>query len=353
MFDPKSILDALVRGNAQQTPGASSGGGLEDLLRNFLPDAGAGRGASAQQANLQPGEGAPSGSGNPLGDLLSKLQQQGGGGLGEILGKLQQQAGQAGGIGDILGQVFGQATAGVREGAGRVDQATGASDRAREAMGQLTGRSPDELVAQIKELLANNKLGAGTALGGLGALILGTGAGRSLAGSAIKLGGLALISGLAYKAYQNYQQGQPPLTGAKAGAPQALLAAPGGSGFEAEATTSDQATLLLRAMIAAAAADGRIDEAEQRKILSNFGTSDLNEAARQFFTREFAKPATVDELADACSSPEEAAKIYTAARLAVDVDTDQEHEFLAALAERLGIDDGLAAHIDAAARNAR
>jgi uncharacterized membrane protein YebE (DUF533 family) len=353
MFDPKSILDALVRGNAQQTPGASSGGSLEDLLRNFLPDAGGGRNASAQQANLQPGEGAPSGSGNPLGDLLSKLQQQGGGGLSEILGKLQQQASQPGGIADILGQVFGQATSGVREGAGRLDQATGASDRMRDAMGQMTGRSPEELVAQIKELIANNKMGAGAALGGLGALILGTGAGRSLAGSAIKLGGLALISGLAYKAYQNYQQGLPPLTGAKAGAPQALLAAPGGSGFEAEATTNDQATLLLRAMVAAAAADGRIDEAEQRKILSNFGTNDLNEAARQFFAREFAKPATVDELGEACSEQEEATKIYTAARLAVDVDTDEEHEFLAALADRLGIDDDLAAHIDAAARNAR
>jgi uncharacterized membrane protein YebE (DUF533 family) len=353
MFDPKSILDALVRGNAQQTPGAPSGGSLEDLLRNFLPDAGGGRGASAQQANLQPGEGAPSGSGNPLGDLLSKLQQQGGGGLSDILGKLQQQASQPGGIGDILGQVFGQATAGVREGAGRLDQATGASGRARDAVGQMTGRTPEELVAQIKELIANNKMGAGAALGGLGALILGTGAGRSLAGSAIKLGGLALISGLAYKAYQNYQQGLPPLTGAKAGAPQALLAAPGGSGFEAEATTNDQATLLLRAMVAAAAADGRIDEAEQRKILSNFGTNDLNAAAKQFFTREFAKPATVDELGEACSSPEEATKIYTAARLAVDVDTDEEHEFLAALADRLGIDDDLAAHIDAAARNAR
>ena len=42
MFDPKSILDALVRGNAQQSPGASSGGGgLDELLRNFLPNAGA------------------------------------------------------------------------------------------------------------------------------------------------------------------------------------------------------------------------------------------------------------------------------------------------------------------------
>ena len=175
----------------------------------------------------------------------------------------------------------------------------------REAAGQVTGRSPEELVAQIKELIANNKLGAGAALGGLGALILGTGAGRSLAGSAVKLGGLALIGGLAYKAYQNYQQGLPPLTGAKAGAPQALLAAPSGSGFEAEAASNDQATLLIRAMIAAAAADGRVDAAEQKKILSGFGKGDLDADARQFLARELEKPATVDELAEACSSPEE------------------------------------------------
>ena len=353
MFDPKSILDALVRGNAQQSPGASSGGSLDELLRKYLPDAGARRGASPQSADLKPGEGAPSGSGNPLGDLLSQLQQQGDGGLSDMLGKLQAQASQPGGIADILGQVFGQAKAGVREGAGRIDEATGASDRMREAAGQVTGRSPEELVAQIKELIANNKMGAGAALGGLGALILGTGAGRSLAGSAVKLGGLALIGGLAYKAYQNYQQGQPPLTGAKAETPQALLAAPGGSGFEAEAVSDDGATLLLRAMIAAAAADGRVDAAEQNKILSGFGKGDLDADARQFFARELEKPATVDELAEACSSPEEGVKIYTAARLAVDVDSDEEHEFLAALAGRLGIDDSLAAHIDAAARNAR
>jgi uncharacterized membrane protein YebE (DUF533 family) len=350
MFDPKSILDALVRGNAQQNPGAASGGGLDELLRNFLPDAGAPRrGASPQSANLQPGEGAPSGSGNPLGDLLSQLQQQGGGGLSDILAKLQAQTGGAGGIVDILGQVFGQAKAGVREGAGRIDEATGASDRMREATGQMTGRSPEELIAQIKELIANNKLGAGAALGGLGALILGTGAGRSLAGSAVKLGGLALIGGLAYKAYQNYQQGRPVLTGAQQ---QPLLAAPEGSGFEPGAVTNQGATLLIRAMIAAAAADGRIDEREQQAILGGLKQARLDGAAQQFLTREINNPATVEELANAVTSPEEAVQVFAAARIAVDPDLEEEHGFLMALADRLGIDYNLAAHIDATARSA-
>ena len=354
MFDPKSLLDALVRGNAQQSPGASSGGGLEDLLRNFLPNAGAdaSRSGSPQTTNLQPEQGS---SGNPLGDLLSKLQQggQGGGGLGDILGKLQQQAGGAGGIADILGQVFGQAKSGVREGAGRIDQATGASDRMRDAVGQLTGP------------LARRAGGA--AQGADGQQPDGGGRRTRRPGRADPRHGRRTLTGRQrhqagrprpdrrprLQGLQNYQQGVPPLTGGKAAAPaQALLAAPSGSGFEAEASTGEHATILIRAMIAAAAADGRIDAAEQKKILGSFGKSDLDAAARQFLARELEKPATVEELASACSSPRRRPRSIPPRASAWIVDSDEEHEFLAALAEALGIDDDLAAHIDAAARTA-
>ena len=44
-------------------------------------------------------------------------------------------------------------------------------------------------------------------------------------------------------------------------------------------------------------------------------------------------------------------QVYTAARVAVDVDNDEEHEFLGQLAEALGIDDKLAAQVDDAARS--
>jgi uncharacterized membrane protein YebE (DUF533 family) len=294
-------------------PGSGAGGGLEDMLRNIL--------------------GGQGGQGGNLGDILAKLQQQGGG------------------IADILGQVLGQATQGVREGAGRVDEATGASDYARDALGRATGKSPEELLQQVRELIANNQLGAGAALGGLGAILLGTSTGRSLAASAIKLGGLALIGGLAYKAYQNYQQGQPVLPGRQA-PQQALLAPPAGSGFEPAAVSNENAALLIRAMIAAAAADGRIDAGEQRKIIGGLGQAGVGSEAREFLMREAGSPATVDELAAAATSPQEALQVYTAARIAVDPDEAEEHEFLAALADRLGIDPRLAAQVDATARSA-
>lgn len=347
-FDPKSILDALMRGGAQ----ASQQGQLGALLRQLLSGAQgshpAERATKPSDPDLSSGEDVPkSQSKGALEDMLRNAMGSQAGGLSDVLAKLQQQSGS---FADILRQVLGQATSGVREGASRIDEATGASGYARDALSQATGRTPEEMMEQLKQLLANNKLGAGAALGGLGALVLGTGAGRSLAGSVVKLGSLALIGGLAYKAYQNYQQGRPLLT---EGQPQqqALLAAPEGSGYEPGAVTNESAALLVRAMVAAAAADGRIDAKEQQKILSGLAQAGLSEAAEQFLAREIKNPATVEQLAKAVSSPAEGVQVYTAARIAVEPDTSEEHEFLAALADRLGIDENLAAHIDATARS--
>ncbi len=321
-------------------PGSQSGGAsLEDLLRDVLGG--------------RPGSGGTGGGGG-LQDMLRDILGGGQAGPGSRMVGDSGQAGGGGALLETLRQVLGQATSGVREGAGRLDEMTGASGRARDAFGQATGQSPDELIAKLRELLASNRLGAGAALGGLGALILGTGAGRSLAGSAIKLGGLALIGGLAYKAYQNYQQGLPPIGGARPGPPpaQQLIAAPRGSGFEADAVTHDAAVLYIRAMIAAAAADGRIDATERQKIMGGLQQAGLDAEAQQFLEGEINKPATIEELAEAVSSELDAVQVYTAARIAIDVDTGAEHAFLAQLAEALEIDPTLAAQVDAAARSA-
>ena len=342
-YDDRRPGGPMPRGGEQDIPpGQMGGGSLEDLLRSILGGGQGGPGAGNLQDILRDLLG---GQGGPQSGPMNRMVGEGGQGQG---GPGQ---GGPGAVLDVLRQVLGQATSGVREGAGRLDEMTGASSRAREAIGQATGQSPDELIAKIKQLIANNQLGAGAALGGLGALILGTGAGRSLASSAAKLGGLALIGGLAYKAYQNYQQGLPPLTGAGPPSGQALVAAPAGSGFEPAAVTHDQAVLYIRAMIAAAAADGRIDATEQQKIVGNLRQAGLDGAAQQFLTNEINNPASVEDLAAAVTSQTDAVQVYTAARVAIDVDTGAEHEFLRQLAQALGIDDDLAAQVDAAARS--
>ncbi|HEX5958370.1 MAG TPA: DUF533 domain-containing protein [Hyphomicrobiaceae bacterium] len=350
--------------------GPAGGAGLEDVLRNIL--------GQIQQGQAPAGSGQPAPGGQASGgsevstDLQDLLRQilQGGGPAGSVTRggpkspayKLIGETGggdDAGGVAslaEVLRQVWSQATTGAREGAAKIDEATGISGKARDAISEATGQSPDEMIARLKELTSQNQLAAGAALGGLGALVLGTRAGRSLASTAIKLGGLALVGGLAYKAYNNYQQGKPLISaGTQAGTggesePQALLPAPDGSGFEASAITHDAARRYIRVMIAAAAADGRIDAEEQQRILGGLRQSGLDDSARQFLAAEIASPATVAELASGVTSPEEALQLYTAGRIAVDTDTPEEHAFLSALADALGIDAELAAQVDATAR---
>ncbi len=394
MFDAKSILEGLVKGAAPNTQSPSGGGGLADILGKILGGAnnagGAGGssggglggglgdilgklgGATQGQRGGSAGTGAQD-QGGGLADIFGELQRQIGqggatqgspstrhatdapasgpsGGLGDILGQLRDQlgktggAGGGGGIADILGQVLGQATQGAREGAAKIGDATGA----RDALGRATGgQTTDELLAKLKELVQQNPLAAGTAAGGLGGLVLGTRTGRSIAGSAARIGALALIGGLAYKAFQNYQAGKPLITGAMA-----AEAAPNGSGFEPAAVTNESAALYIRAMIAAAASDGRVDADEQAKVIASLKQAGADAEAEAFIANELNNPATVEQLAAAAQSPEEAVQIYTAARIAIEPDEQAEQAFLTKLAQALGIDTKLMAHIEATTRGA-
>jgi uncharacterized membrane protein YebE (DUF533 family) len=209
--------------------------------------------------------------------------------------------------------------------------------------------------------------GTGAAMaGGLASLILGSKKGRKLGGSAIKLGGLALVGSLAYQAYRDWQAGQ----GAQA-APAGGAAAPGGSFLGAAGTSpfaagtppepprgtpfapaneADEQALsrnLLRAMIAAAKADGHIDAAEQAAIFGEMDKLALDQEDKAFVMDELRAPLDVDAVARAARSPEEAAALYAASLLVIDVDHAAERGYLAMLAARLRLDDALVAQLHA------
>ncbi|CAN7553295.1 DUF533 domain-containing protein [Bosea sp. LjRoot9] len=281
----------------------------------------------------------------------SQAGQQGGqtGGLGAVLGNLAQQAGSAGGLagglGGLVGSVFGQATQGVQDAA----QQTGAQQKANDILSQISGgKTPDQLLEQAKGMFNANPAVATAVLGGLGALVFGSSAGRAVVGSAAKLGGLALIGGLAYKAYQNHQAGKPLLD-----TQEPVQPAPAGTGFEPAAANEATALIFIRAMIAAAAADGAIDEDERSSILGGLREAGFDPEANEWLANEMAHPASVDTLVEGATSPELAAQIYTAARIAINPDTAKEKDFLAGLAGSLGLDAELVANIDAAASAAK
>ncbi|GAU82468.1 tellurite resistance TerB family protein [Bosea sp. BIWAKO-01] len=271
------------------------------------------------------------------------------GGLGGMLGNLAQQvqqAGGSGGIGGLVGSVLGQATQGMQDAA----RQTGLEQKASDVLGQVSGgKTPDQLLEQAKGMFSSNPAVATAVLSGLGALLFGSSTGRSVAGSAAKLGGLALIGGLAYKAYQNHQAGKPLLDLKR----QEVLPAPAGTGFEPEAASEATALIFIRAMIAAAAADGHIDTEERNAILGGLREAGFDPEANAWLAHEMANPASVDVLAEAAETPELAAQIYTAARIAINPDTSAEKDFLAGLAGSVGLDAELVANIDAAASAAK
>ena len=172
------------------------------------------------------------------------------------------------------------------------------------------------------QMAKNNPLAAGA----LAAVLLGTGTGRAVAGSAIQLGGLAAIAALGYKAYQNYTAGKPilPQMGDTAALPEAAVIE--GTPFDHTETTGGEAgamfTLsLVRIMIAAARADGHIDDAERNAILGKLKTSGLNEDVQSFIDHEISEPTDFDGLVASAISDAQKVELYTAARLTIAPDS--------------------------------
>ncbi|GGK41132.1 DUF533 domain-containing protein [Salinarimonas ramus] len=108
----------------------------------------------------------------------------------------------------------------------------------------------------------------------------------------------------------------------------------------------DEALLLVRTMIAAAAADGVVDGSERERIHDAMRDSGLDPADRAFLDEEISWPRDIEEIADAVGTPEKAARTYAAARLVIEPDTMQEREFLRLLAERMDLQAGEVAAIE-------
>lgn len=96
--------------------------------------------------------------------------------------------------------------------------------------------------------------------------------------------------------------------------------------------------LIVRAMIAAARADGTIDEQENARILGKVGEDGVTEAERQLVEEELRRPADIAALAAAVPNQVVAAEVYSASLLAISVDTEKEEDYLRELAKLLGLD---------------
>jgi uncharacterized membrane protein YebE (DUF533 family) len=204
----------------------------------------------------------------------------------------------------------------------------GAGDLATRARGALGGNA--------------GALLGGAAAGGLLTLLLGGGKPGKVVGRVATLGGAAALGALAYRAWQGWQQNAPPA--AAVTLPPAALPPP-----EFQAVAPDFQLALIRAMAGAAMADGHIDGAEREAIFAQVDRLGLEPEAKAFVFDMLSRAPTLEEIATGAATPEQGAELYLAARLVIDPDHASERMWLEALAHRLRLPAGLAAHLDSQA----
>lgn len=98
-------------------------------------------------------------------------------------------------------------------------------------------------------------------------------------------------------------------------------------------------------MVAASKADGHIDATRHANILGQLDKLGVDNGIKTFLLDELRKPLDVDAVAAGVTTPEEAAEIYTASLLVVDVDNLAEQQYLALLAKRLGLEPALVEYL--------
>jgi uncharacterized membrane protein YebE (DUF533 family) len=201
-------------------------------------------------------------------------------------------------------------------------------------------------------------LGGASGSGGLGGLLSGAGGGalaagamglllgnkkvRKVGGKVAIYGGLAALGVLAYKAYGNYnaQKGTAPQR-----EPQTLDRLP-----PAQAEEHSQA--ILKALVAAAKADGHIDDRERQLIEGEFTKLDNDQELQHWLHAELNKPLDPTDVARAASTPEMAAEMYIASVMLVDEENFMEKSYLDELARQLKLEPGLKIELEKQVRQA-
>jgi len=269
--------------------------------------------------------------GNMLGQILqqgmssqsrSRLEHAAGaGGIGDLLGAvLGGQAGGrggAGGLGDLLGTVLG----GARSGGG------GAASGGLGGLGDLLGGA------------LGGRAGTGGGLGDLLGGMLGGERGASASRGTGSNAGMALLATIAMAALKNWtssQRAQAAFSSPVDDATRQAFATMTGPGTEA---------LILRAMIAAAKADGQVGEDEIERIVGRLAADGLSADEKRFLTEEFRRPLDVAALVAEVPNPAVAAEVYAASLLAIDLDTQAELDYLRQLSRALGLDNETVARL--------
>ncbi|HCC61535.1 MAG TPA: DUF533 domain-containing protein [Pseudomonas sp.] len=185
------------------------------------------------------------------------------------------------------------------------------------------------------------------ATGALG-MLLGSRSGRRMGGKAVTYGGLAALGMLAYKAYGNWQAQQ-----AQQGTA-AAASAPHTEPKTVDRLPPDQVEEhsrgILKALVAAAKADGHVDDQERKMIEAELAQLTDDPELQHWLEAELNKPLDPVDVAAAATTPEMASEMYLASVLMVDEEQFMERAYLDELARQLKLDAQLKAELESQVR---
>jgi uncharacterized membrane protein YebE (DUF533 family) len=198
------------------------------------------------------------------------------------------------------------------------------------------------------------KYAGGAAVGGVLGLLMGSKRGRGMGGTALKFGSVAALGALAWKVYQDHQAKQTAAAAPAAPRPPIDItppayAAPASFAALPAPQLEAHSQAMLKALIAAAKADGHMDERERGLVHAELQRIEADAATRAWVDAELARPVEPAEVAAAATGPEMAAEMYLASVLVVDQTTTMERAYLDALARELRLAPTLKADLEARA----
>lgn len=271
-------------------------------------------------------------------ELLGRLLQSG------LSGSTDQRLGQAMGpsglgqgsnpLSDIFSQISGALGQG-RQGPGASAGSGGLGGGLGGSLGGLADMAESVLGQASGAVRGGNPLAVGGLAALAGALL---GGGGDATRGALGGGLLAVLGSLAYSALKSRASADTVLP------PPVGLIEPRTPADEQ--ALNDLASLVVRAMINAAKADGEIDATEKQRILGKLAEDGADAEAHAFVEAEMHKPLDTSALVrDVAGRADVAIQVYAASLLAIEVDTPAEEEYLRTLAQALGLDAATVAQI--------
>lgn len=177
----------------------------------------------------------------------------------------------------------------------------------------------------LKSLLGGGALG----------MLIGSKRGRKMGGKALKVGAIAGVGVLAWKAWQNSR-------GAAGGERGGDEAAEGRPMERLDGASRERRSLeLLQAVIMAARADGHIDERERALLTEQIDAMGADAELHDWVERQLSAPLDAEALARQADSPQAAREMYLVSVAVIDDQNPMERAWLDQLGGALGLDEAM------------